>query len=82
MAERDGYDSAFGEPLEWQSNREGTLFKIVTRLAITDPADRADGPRQHACLSDRFTRLAATVGPAVTEALAAWTEQAAAAAAP
>lgn len=69
LAKKDEYDAAYGQPLEWQPNRDRTVYKAADRLPIASPADRSDWPRQHTWLIDRLKRLDAVFAEPVRQAL-------------
>lgn len=66
---KDEYDAAYGHPLEWQPNKDRTVYKAVDRLPVASPGDRSDWPRQHAWLIDRLKRLDAVFSEPVRHAL-------------
>lgn len=64
LTDREALDAAYGAELDWQPAKPGSAFKIVERLPVANPADRADWPKQHAWLVERLKRLEAVfVGP-------------------
>lgn len=69
LASKEGYDRAFPDPLDWQASADGRLFKIIARLPVNTPSDRADWPRQHAWLVDRFKQLETLFAAPAAEAL-------------
>lgn len=72
IAQREELEMAFGAALDWSRNREGVMSKIVARIPVADPNDRADWPRQHAWMVDHLIRMERVFGPLVTEALASY----------
>lgn len=69
MEQRDALEAAYGQPIEWERNREGVAFKAWVKMPIAEPNDRADWPRQHAWLIDQLKLLQTVFGPPITEAL-------------
>jgi hypothetical protein len=69
LTNREALDAAYGAELDWQPARPGSAFKIVERLPVANPADRADWPRQHAWLVERLKRLEAVFAQTVRDAL-------------
>lgn len=69
VAQRNALDAAYGEPLDWTTNREGVVSKVVNKTPVADPDDRTDWPRQHQWMIDQLKRLEQVFGPAVADAL-------------
>ena len=61
--DKDRFEAAFGEPLEWLANAESDRHIRVTLQA--DPTDKADWPRQHAWLYNKMQRFHQTFDEAV-----------------
>lgn len=72
VAQKEALDSAYGEPLDWSTNREGVVSKVINKIAIADPNDRADWPRQHEWMIDQLKRFERVFGPPVTDALSVY----------
>jgi len=65
-ARKGELEAAYGEPIDWFSKDEN---KIIDRLAVADPDDRSDWPRQQQWLVDRMKRMDEVLRPAVLQAL-------------
>ena len=72
MAQREALEAAFGEPLDWARNREGVVTKVVIKIPIADPNDRADWARQHDWMTTQLKRMEQVFGPTVVSALAGY----------
>jgi hypothetical protein len=66
QAERNDLETAYGGKLDWQQNRSGSVFKVVSDVLPSAP-DRADWPAQHQWLANRVNDLARAFGHVVRD---------------
>ncbi|USU03884.1 DUF4268 domain-containing protein [Sphingomonadaceae bacterium OTU29LAMAA1] len=77
VAQREVLTAAYGEALDWQTNREGVVAKVALKMPVADPTDRDDWPRQHMWMIAQLKQMEQVFVPAVTAALAAFDPEAA-----